>query len=1666
MQEDEDIDFWSQDYLGSEEADFRNYRLIEDYKLQYLEALEQPKKKPLSPEWHKLLGAALEEAKKKRAQRKPPPVPEPRAQRALFCLDLENPFRMLCIAISEWKPFEYLILVTIVATCFSLAMAKPFPNGDSNAMNDQLESVEGIFTVIFTAECFMKIVAYGFVLHEGAYLRNTWNFLDFSIVLIGLVSAGLAFVQIEGFDVKALRAFRVLRPLRLVSGVPSLQIVMNSILKAMIPLAQIALLVLFVIVIYAIIGLELFSGVMHSTCTHVFTGELMDDPVPCGGDFLCEDMEFYNCTYGWEGPNFGIINFDNFGLAMLTVFQCITLEGWTQTLYNIDDAMGGSFNWVYFTSMVVLGAFFVMNLILGVLTGEFSKEGEKAKARIEFQKEKEQGLIDEDLNGYLNWITKAEEDSKGKSKSDTLIAMEGQDSPPEEKTWFQNQCADFQKKNIALRARLKKIIKSQTFYWLIITLVFINTCVLCTEHYQQPPWLDKFQEGVNRFFISLFTLELLVKMYCLGPAKYFGSLFNRFDCFVVISSITEMTLIEQQIIPPIGMSVLRCVRLLRVFKVTQYWSSLSSLVASIISSIQAIASLLLLLFLFIVIFALLGMQLFGGKFDFDPTTEKPRQNFDSFSQSMLTVFQILTGEDWNEVMYSGILAFGGVNSIGIVASIYFLILFISGNYILLNVFLAIAVDSLECGGGEAEVEKEEDAEAQQEEEAGDEKEKVPEEETGDQMQEKQDAIAEKIAIPWDEGGEKIPLEEIPVVEEPIVEKEEKAEEAAPPEEPPPEEGESDENKEDPLPDASSFFVFSTTNRFRLWCYWLINTSLFGNIILVCILVSSASLGAEDPLYEDAPRNQLLNKFDVFFTTVFTIEITLKMVSYGLLFHKGAFCRNPANLLDILVVSVSLISFFSTSSAISTVKILRVCRVLRPLRAINRAPGLKRVVQCTIVSIKTIGNIVVVTALIQFMFAAMGVQLFKGKLQLCNDMSKHTPEDCQGKFITYKNGDINKPVVEDRSFDTNDFNFDSVPKGMLNLFVVSTFEGWPAMLYLSIDSNAEDQGPIYDYRVSVAIFYIIYLIIIAFFMVNIFVGFVIMTFQDEGEKEYEHCDLDKNQRNCIQFAMNARPVRFFIPSNPIQYRFWTLVTSQPFEYFIFTLIVLNTVTMAMKFHEQPDSYTEFLDKVNVIFSVLFSTECFLKLTAFGPKMYFSDGWNTFDFIIVVGSFIDIALSDDGEAVEEAEESFISISFFRLFRVARLVKLLNRSEGIRTLLWTFMKSLMALPYVVLLIMLLFFIYAVVGMQMFGKIKLDSDTEIHRGNNFQSFSSATLLLFRCATGEAWQDIMMAAANKPEVQCEDLYYQNGTLIPPELDPETGEPVTCGNNFAYIYFVSFFFICSFLILNLFVAVIMDNFDYLTRDWSILGAHHLGEFIGLWAEYDPDATGRIKHLDVITLMKKISPPLGWGQLCPYRVACKRLVTMNMPLNSDGTVTFNATLFAVVRTSLGIKCEGNIDEANEELRTEIRKAFKFIDEDMLNQCVPPPGIKDDVSVGKLYATIFIQDTWRRFKQRKVDTKDKEEKAKIKPSGGAFEAGLREPLTEEEPTNLERAASGTFEEILDDDPEPMHRRMHPLFSGESSRKSSILHGRPSTKSSLAPVNSSQVALPKAVTWQPSV
>eukprot|EP00095_Tigriopus_kingsejongensis_P009064 maker-scaffold308_size214241-snap-gene-1.43 protein:Tk09064 transcript:maker-scaffold308_size214241-snap-gene-1.43-mRNA-1 annotation:"IP15192p" len=300
---------------------------------------------------------------------------------SLFLFTSSSPLRRLATWFVNSQLFEWTIILTIIANCVVMALDDKLPFGDKTVLSMKMEDLEPIFMIIFTIEMCTKILALGFFLHKGSYMRNLWNIMDFVVVTSGFLPMMLPAGSEDSINLNTLRTFRVLRPLKLVSGVPSLQVVMSSIGKAIGPLVNIALLLLFAVIIFAIIGLEFYAGALNKTCYQLddlteividgtkgspcFPGPPEDAPT---GAYTC-DPDSAICLEKWEGPNEGITSFDNVGLAMLTVFQCVTMEGWTPILYSTNDAIGSAFNWVFFIPLIVVGSFFMLNLVLGVLSG-------------------------------------------------------------------------------------------------------------------------------------------------------------------------------------------------------------------------------------------------------------------------------------------------------------------------------------------------------------------------------------------------------------------------------------------------------------------------------------------------------------------------------------------------------------------------------------------------------------------------------------------------------------------------------------------------------------------------------------------------------------------------------------------------------------------------------------------------------------------------------------------------------------------------------------------------------------------------------------------------------------------------------------------------------------------------------------------------------------------------------------------------------------------------------------------------------------------------------------------------------------------------------------------------------------------------------------------------
>ena len=246
------------------------------------------------------------------------------------------------------------------------------------------------------------------------------------------------------------------------------------------------------------------------------------------------------------------------------------------------------------------------------------------------------------------------------------------------------------------------IVKSNIFERIIIGLILLNTLSLASEHYEENPAVTETNVVANLFFTVIFAVEMVLKLYGLGCRDYVADNFNNFDAFIVIMSYVELIVPQDESGEGGGgLGMLRAFRLLRIFKIIKSWDSLKVLLSTVFESLQAITNLGVLIVLFLFIFALLCKQFFSEPL-LDDGGEESRYSFGDTFTALITMFIILTGENWNEVM---ILVISNEENFG--AAYLFISMMLLGNFMLLNLFLAILLKSISEIGEKEEEEKDE-----------------------------------------------------------------------------------------------------------------------------------------------------------------------------------------------------------------------------------------------------------------------------------------------------------------------------------------------------------------------------------------------------------------------------------------------------------------------------------------------------------------------------------------------------------------------------------------------------------------------------------------------------------------------------------------------------------------------------------------------------------------------------------------------------------------------------------------------------------------------------------------------------------------------------------------------------------------------------------------------
>ncbi|XP_041960946.1 sodium channel protein type 4 subunit alpha B-like [Alosa sapidissima] len=1104
--------------------------------------------------------------------------------------------------------------------------------------------------------------------------------------------------------------------------------------------------------------------------------------------------------------------------------------------------------------------------------------------------------------------------------------------------------------------RLKEYVKVMVmdpFLDLGITIcIVLNTLFMALEHYPMTDEFNKMLTVGNLVFTGIFTFEMVFKLIAMDPYFYFQHGWNMFDGIIVCLSLVEMGLSNVE-----GLSVLRSFRLLRVFKLAKSWPTLNTLIKIIGNSVGALGNLTLVLAIIVFIFAVVGMQLFGKNYQdcvckISKDCSLPRWHMKDFFHSFLIVFRVLCGE-WIETMWDCMEVAGQPLCI-----LVFMLVMVIGNLVVLNLFLALLLssfssDNLSAPDDDGELNNMQIAIARihngmswlgnfcHELCSGDFR-KQQQKAKEASLKSEHPAVAatgnhvdcngivgvigrygEVYVIP-DEGEDSYMTNPTITITVPIapgesdvefLEEEEEETESSEDDEskaevislsegstvdlrrPGEEEEDYSEMGDDAMDPDNCFPEFcvrhckcceiDTTRgvgqawwRLRKTCFQIVEHSWFETFIIFMILLSSGALAFEDIYIEQRKVVKVILEYaDKVFTYIFVLEMFLKWTAYG--FKK--YFTNYWCWLDFLIVDVSLISLVANSlgySDFTAIKSLRTLRALRPLRALSRFEGMRVVVNALIGAIPSIMNVLLVCLIFWLIFSIMGVNLFAGKFG-----------KCVNRMGYLHNASVVNNKSECQSMNDTQFywtkvkvNFDNVGIGYLSLLQVATFKGWMEIMYAAVDSRGVEDQPIKEINLYMYLYFVIFIIFGSFFTLNLFIGVIIDNFNQQkrkiGGQDIFMTEEQKKYYNAMKKLGSKKPQKPIPrPMNEVQGFFFDLVAKQAFDITIMMLIILNMVTMMVETDEQSEHMETVLHYINLVFIVIFTAECLVKIFAL-RCYFFTISWNIFDFVVVILSIVGIVLADI------IEKYFVSPTLFRVIRLARIgrvLRLIRGAKGIRTLLFALMMSLPALFNIGLLLFLVMFIYSIFAMANFAYVKKQGG--IDDMFNFETFGNSMICLFQITTSAGWDNLLDPILNNSPEECNSQAVNTGTNM----------KGNCGNpSVGIAFFVSYIIISFLIVVNMYIAIILENFSVATEESTEpLSEDDFEMFYEVWEKFDVEATHFIEFAKLSRFADTLSEPLRIAK--PNKI---KLISMDLPMVSGDKIHCLDILFAFTKRVLG------------------------------------------------------------------------------------------------------------------------------------------------------------------------
>ncbi|KAI8343217.1 Ion transport protein-domain-containing protein [Chlamydoabsidia padenii] len=1333
------------------------------------------------------------------------------------------------------------------------------------------------------------------------FLTSTRHILDLVSVLAFL--SHLFGSNFWGSFLAALSTVRILRFLTITEGTA---IIMQSLWICFDILCNVLGFFVFFWLLFSLLALNLFSNSFSRLCAVIPEGGLyknIENLVYANPEQRCNSFydtttsdklgvfdvysgtlissrssDGYTCQLGQaciqsagNQPGWTHINYDNIFYSMLNVFTVVSTENWTDLMYMSQDSVSTLASSLFYCICLYLMTFILVPMFIAVITTSFSNLRGTLRQSAFARNRKTRILLSPSANKDVT-----------KDHQRTATTNEGEDDWVYEGYHGTNN--QFRRNSHRLQHWMNAIASSRWCVYLGSSLVVANTVLVAIYSSELPDQETSNMYMLECIFCVIFSMEIVLRIIVSGNLpRFWHSTRNKVDTIIIVGCLFNTLFISRS---SQFHQFLQIFVLARSYRLIYFFPSVLQLLSDVIGDGQGIINLTFFTFVVLFLFSPIAMQLFGGDFEEIAGIDDPVMRFDNFYQSFLSLFQIMTGENWTDILYDAMesQAYATV----VFAGLFMLLLYFAIHYMVLNLFIAVIMENFDLEEDEirqiqikkyirqhrwqpeyfqldiisrfllpvfvkqdhrrlkvndlpqslvALVKKSEFHQFLVQEDNQEPQLPFSRQSTRSNSLSRRRSLRRTISNASVTSTQTMMPSDVfvnqDVSDRPVKYGDEYELNVA------------KENKAVVLENISLFrsmVLLKPNHPIRQWVAKITHHQFYQNLMMgfVCLSLILAIYTDDTFRIHHPSTTYILESIQISLLAIFFVDIVTRMVDNGIIMLPESYLRNIWNVLELasLLSQVGIMVYWEDNHGLLTgASILRCLRILRIMHLVNYIQGMRIIFLDIMYGLPKLLDAVALNLIVFIPFAIYGCFIFGGRFSLCNDGVVNGRRDCLGEWISTDddNQDILVPRIWSNPYQ---YSFDSFGKALLHLFECASGEGWILSLFtaMSVPTTVNTQPKFNWFSSSVlySLYYIVFMFVASLCTLQLFIGVFLETFKQRSgissltNAQRQFQDLQR-QLSLVKPSRKADR-----PDGTLRAMCYDLVIDRhgKFAQMMALVSMANIVVFASRFLHQPTWMTYLQERLYHGFLIIYTLEILVKILGLGLNKLTSSRWNIYDIVVVTWAISTSVLK------VLLNESFALVVMFSLAQICIVFRLAQRIDSLDTLLRATQKALPSIAYVTGAFVLVMLGFAVIFQELFDWTRYGPYG--NHNANFRTLTTSFLTLFRITTGENWDFLM-----------HDYAVQSPDCVPGR---DCGSPIA-----AYTLFILFYVLCTYIFVNLFTVVVISNFSFTfdkRNKFTLLTRADLRYYKQTWEDYDPRATGFIQKDQIPGFLRSLQGNLS------------------------------------------------------------------------------------------------------------------------------------------------------------------------------------------------------------------